>query len=135
MRYRVIPFIGKVKRYQSANDVSNQLEALINEGAKEGWQFEQVNNVNIEVQPGCLAAIFGAKVDYVRFDMVIFKKVIRDNTLAVDLAGLIAPDNDQQENYSLADGEVNNPDTSFCYHCGEELKAPSSICPSCGKEL
>ena len=37
MRYRVMPFIGKIKSNQSAADVSNQLEALINEGAKEGW--------------------------------------------------------------------------------------------------
>lgn len=35
MRYRVMPFIGKIKSSQSAVDVSNQLEALINEGAKE----------------------------------------------------------------------------------------------------
>lgn len=74
MRYKVMPFIGKIKSSQSAVEVSNQLEALINEGAKEGWLFEQVNNVNIEVQPGCLAGLFGAKADYVRFDMVVFKK-------------------------------------------------------------
>jgi len=74
MHYRVMPFIGKVKSNQSAVEVSNQLEALINEGAKEGWQFEQVNNVNIQVQPGCLAGLLGAKAEYVRFDMVVFKK-------------------------------------------------------------
>lgn len=74
MRYRVMPFIGKIKSSQSAVDVSNQLDALINEGAKEGWVFEQVNNVNIEVQPGCLSGLFGAKTDYVRFDMVVFRK-------------------------------------------------------------
>ena len=74
MRYRVLPFIGKVQNNLSALEVSDQLEDLINEGAKEGWQFEQINNVNIEVQPGCLASLFGAKTQYVRFDMVVFKK-------------------------------------------------------------
>ena len=72
--YRVIPFIGKIKNKQTATDVSDQLETLINEGAKEGWEFDQLNNVNIEVQPGCLAGLFGAKVAYTRFDMVVFKK-------------------------------------------------------------
>jgi len=72
--YRVIPFIGKIKNTQSAADVSDQLEALIDDGAKEGWVFDQLSNVNIEVQPGCLAGLFGAKVAYTRFDMVIFKK-------------------------------------------------------------
>jgi predicted metalloprotease len=72
--YRVIPFRGKIKGKQSAGDVSNQLEEIINERAKEGWEFDQLSSVNIEVQPGCLAGIFGAKVAYNRFDMVIFKK-------------------------------------------------------------
>ncbi|PIQ13392.1 MAG: hypothetical protein COZ23_05770 [Hydrogenophilales bacterium CG_4_10_14_3_um_filter_58_23] len=73
-KYRVMPFIGKIKSNQSAVEVSNQLEALINEGAREGWEFHQVNNVNIEVQPGCLAGLFGAKAEYIRFDMLVFKQ-------------------------------------------------------------
>ncbi len=74
MKYRVIPFIGKVKGKQTSVDVSDQLETLLNEGAKEGWEFVQVNNVNIEVQPGCLKGLFGAKAQYVHYDMAIFKK-------------------------------------------------------------
>lgn len=71
--YQVLPFIGKIKGKQSANDVSDQLEALINEGARNGLEFVQLGSVNIEVQPGCIAGLFGAKADYVRFDMAIFK--------------------------------------------------------------
>ena len=71
--YQVIPFIGKVKGNQTAKVASDQLEALINEGSKNGLEFVQLSSVNIEVQPGCLAALFGAKVSYARFDMAIFK--------------------------------------------------------------
>ncbi len=74
MKFRVIPFIGKIKGSQSAKDVSDQLETLINQGAQEGWEFVQINNVNIEVQPGCMAGIFGAKANYVRYDMAVFRK-------------------------------------------------------------
>lgn len=73
-KYRVLPFIGKVKGKQGAKDVSDQLEAMINEGARAGWEFEQVNNVNIEFQPGCIAGLLGQKASYVRFDMVVFRK-------------------------------------------------------------
>ena len=72
--YRVMPFIGRIKGNQTAGDVADQLEALIDEGVKEGWEFDQVSNVNIEVKPGCLSGLFGAKESYTRFDMVIFKK-------------------------------------------------------------
>ena len=72
--YKVMPFIGKIKGRESAVQVSDQLEALINEGAQHGWEFVQLENVNIEVQPGCLASLFGASVSYTRFDMAIFKR-------------------------------------------------------------
>jgi hypothetical protein len=73
MSYRVIPFIGKIKDKQSAVEVSKQLESLINEGERGGWIFQEISSVNIEVQPGCLAGFFGARVSYERFDMVVFK--------------------------------------------------------------
>ena len=72
-KYQVIPFIGRIKGKQSAKDVSDQLEDLINKGVANGLEFVQLGAVNIEVQPGCLAAFFGKKVDYTRFDMAIFK--------------------------------------------------------------
>ena len=71
--YQVIPFIGKIKGKQNANDVSDQLETLINKGEKEGLEFVQLGAVNIEVSPGCIAGLFGAKVAYTHFDMAIFK--------------------------------------------------------------
>lgn len=72
-RYQVMPFIGKIKANQSAIEVSNQLEELLNKGAENGLEFVELSSVNIEVQPGCLAALFGAKASYVRFDMAVFK--------------------------------------------------------------
>ena len=72
--YQVLPFIGSIKGKQSANEVSDQLEALINEGARNGLEFVQLGSVNIEVKPGCIASLFGAGVTYTRFDMAIFKE-------------------------------------------------------------
>jgi hypothetical protein len=72
--YQVMPFIGRINSKQSANDVSDQLEALINEGAANGLEFVQLSSVNIEVKPGCIAGLLGAKESYTRFDMAIFRK-------------------------------------------------------------
>lgn len=72
-KYQVLPFIGKIKGNQSADDVSDQLENLINEGNSNGLEFVQLGSVNIEVAPGCIAGLLGAKASYVRCDMAIFK--------------------------------------------------------------
>lgn len=71
--YKVVPFIGRSRGSLSASDVSQQLEAAINQHASGGWEFVQLADVNIEVQPGCLGGLLGAKVEYVRFDQLIFR--------------------------------------------------------------
>ncbi len=73
-QYQVVPFIGKIKSNQSAADVAAQLQGVITQYAAQGWEFYQIGDVNIEVQPGCLAGLFGAKVAYMRFDQIVFRK-------------------------------------------------------------
>ena len=74
VKYKVVPFIGKIKSNQSAAEVSGQLETLINSHAAQGWILDQIQAVNIEVKPGCLAGFLGAKEVYVKFDQVVFRK-------------------------------------------------------------
>jgi hypothetical protein len=72
--YQVVPFIGKIRNNQPPGEVSGQLQSLINQCAAQGWEFYELNDVNIEVQPGCLAGLFGAKTAYIQFDQVIFRR-------------------------------------------------------------
>jgi len=71
--YKVVPFIGQSRGRISPEDVAAQLENLISQYTANGWEFYQLSDVNIEVQPGCLAGLFGAKVQYARFDQLIFR--------------------------------------------------------------
>ena len=73
-KYKVVPFIGKIKSSQTASEVSRQLESVINDHASAGWTLDQIQSVNIEVKPGCLAGLFGAKESYVKFDQVVFRQ-------------------------------------------------------------
>lgn len=73
-QYRVVPFIGAIKASQSAADVSKQLEAEINNQATQGWEFWTFNDVNIQVQPGCLGALLGAKASYMAYDQLVFRR-------------------------------------------------------------
>jgi hypothetical protein len=73
-QYKVVPFIGKIKGKQSAEEVSSQLQGVIDSITQQGWEFYQMADVNIEVKPGCLAGLSGAKESYVRFDQLIFRR-------------------------------------------------------------
>jgi hypothetical protein len=72
-RYKVVPFIGRIQGNVSAANVADQLESAIRQHASAGWEFHQVSDVNVEVQPGCIAGLFGGTVQYVRFDQLIFR--------------------------------------------------------------
>ena len=72
-QYKVVPFMGQSKGTLSASDVAKQLELTIATHASNGWEFYQLSDVNIEVQPGCIAGLFGATAQYVRFDQLIFR--------------------------------------------------------------
>jgi hypothetical protein len=72
-RYKVVPFIGRSRGSLSASDVAQQLETTISQHASAGWEFVQLTDVNIEVQPGCLGGLLGGKVEYARFDQLIFR--------------------------------------------------------------
>jgi hypothetical protein len=75
-QYKVVPFIGHIKGSQSSTDVASQIESVINQYAGQGWEFCQLSNANIEVKPGCIAGLLGAKLSYVQFDQLIFRKSV-----------------------------------------------------------
>jgi len=74
--YKVVAFMGSTKGNQGADVVASQLTSLINKEATGGWELFQMGDVNIEVQPGCIAGLLGQKVTYIRFDQIVFRKPV-----------------------------------------------------------
>ncbi len=80
-RYRVVPFIGVVKRgvfsNENAQTVSAQLESVINHHSEQGWEFYSLEKVAIQVNPGCLGLLLGQKVIFVTFDQLVFRQRVQ----------------------------------------------------------
>jgi hypothetical protein len=77
-KFKVVPFLGQIKTgffsADNANTVSRQLEGQIQEHAASGWDFVCLAKADIEVRPGCLSSLFGAKTSYITFDQLVFKR-------------------------------------------------------------
>jgi hypothetical protein len=58
----------------NADAVGQQLQALINSQAQQGWEFDSIGQIGAVVAPGCLASLFGASTMYRSFDQVIFRR-------------------------------------------------------------
>lgn len=75
MNYKVVPFVAQVTQKDTTSSVANQLEALINQFAADGWEYVSLENVETQVAPtgGCFG--IGAKPGYSTFfKMVVFRK-------------------------------------------------------------
>jgi hypothetical protein len=79
--YKVVPFVGRLDAAStgrgSAAAVSQQLEALINLHAQQGWEFHSISKVGAVVSPGCLGSLFGGATSYINFEQVIFRRADR----------------------------------------------------------
>lgn len=75
--YKVVPFIGEVTTgfFSSGNagTVAQQLSAAIERESVDGWDFHSFAKVDIEVKPGCIASLLGARTSYITFDQLIFR--------------------------------------------------------------
>ena len=71
-QYRVVPFMGRISAKGSTQEVAFQLQTAINQGVGDGWLFHSYCDVEIEVQPGCLGGLFGAKPTYVKYGQIVF---------------------------------------------------------------
>jgi hypothetical protein len=72
--YKAVPFIGTIRAKQGPDFVAQQLSGVINQHAVDGWEFYQMGDVNIQINPGCLASLLGASASYIRFDQLIFRR-------------------------------------------------------------
>jgi hypothetical protein len=79
--YKAVPFLGRVSELDPYK-VASQLTEVINSQNTEGWDFYQINSVNIAVSPGCLAGLLGEKSFEKKFDMAIFRKIISQEKIS-----------------------------------------------------
>jgi len=80
--YKVVPFVGRISTgmfsTDNANTVAGQMQAAIEREAIAGWDFHSFAKVDVEVKPGCLASLFGARAAYVTFDQLVFRAKSQD---------------------------------------------------------
>lgn len=76
--YRVVPFVGNLRSgvfsVENATNVTSQLQEVINKNTGQGWEFYSMEKVDVQITPGCLAGLLGARVSFITFDQVIFRR-------------------------------------------------------------
>jgi hypothetical protein len=64
--------IVKAKGYKG-NEAAAYLQETVTQMAAQGWEFYRVDPIGVEIQPGCLAALLGARVQQMTYYVVTFR--------------------------------------------------------------
>lgn len=75
MNYKVVPFVARITQKDTTAVVADQLQNIINEYNKDGWEYVRLESVETQVAPdnGCFG--FGGKPGFnTVYSMVVFKK-------------------------------------------------------------
>lgn len=76
MMRQIPPTISvKQKEYQG-NEAAFYLQSIANEQAAQGWEFYRVDTVGVVTNPGCLAALLGAKQMHIEYYVVTFRRQV-----------------------------------------------------------
>ncbi len=75
--YRMIqipPSISVPAKEWRGQEAAFYLQSIANEQTAQGWEFYRVDRVGVVVQPGCLAALFGARQSLIEYFVVTFRR-------------------------------------------------------------
>lgn len=53
--------------------MAEQLQQAIQEHVDAGWEFVGVEQIQMEINPGCLAALLGARSNVTPMDQLVFR--------------------------------------------------------------
>jgi hypothetical protein len=71
---QVPPNIAVRTREHRGNEAAAYPEGVVNEYARDGWEFYRVDSIGVDVQPGCFDALSGRKAQSATDYVVTFRQ-------------------------------------------------------------
>lgn len=71
---QIPPNIAVQMKAHKGNEAAAYLESVVNKYASEGWEFQRVDSIGVQVQPGCIDALSGKKAENSSYYVITFRK-------------------------------------------------------------
>jgi hypothetical protein len=76
-QYKMIqipPQISVRQKDVKGQEAALYLEHVVNDYARQGWEFQRVDEIGVHEHPGCLAALFGARASKLSYYVITFRQ-------------------------------------------------------------
>jgi hypothetical protein len=77
--YKMVPIPPDFEAGREApggQDVAACLERVVNEYARQGWEFYRVDAVRVRARPGCLGSLLGFPERTVAYSVITFRRLV-----------------------------------------------------------
>ncbi|MFP3350122.1 hypothetical protein R0K04_01760 [Pseudoalteromonas sp. SIMBA_153] len=71
---QIPPNIAVQMKAHKGNEAAAYLETVVNKYANAGWDFQRVDSIGVQVQPGCFDALRGKKAVDSSYYVITFRK-------------------------------------------------------------
>ena len=71
---QIPPNISVQMKAHRGNEAAAYLEGVVNKYALEGWEFQRIDGIGVQVQPGCIDGLFGKKAQHNSYHVITFRK-------------------------------------------------------------
>jgi len=71
---QVPPNISVEMKKHKGNEAAAYLEDVVNEYAEQGWEFQRIDTIGVELKPGCFGALSGKKEEYGQYYVITFRR-------------------------------------------------------------
>ncbi len=71
---QIPPNIAVNAKAHRGNEAATHLQQIVDKYAVDGWEFYRIDNFGVNVQPGCLGALFGGKAQSIVYYVVTFRR-------------------------------------------------------------
>ena len=75
--YKTVPVPSHLATQEGrdlAQELANYIQNIINNMAKDGWEFYRADNFSISETLGCLSSLFGVKPNMENYNILTFRK-------------------------------------------------------------
>jgi len=62
-------------------EAASYLERIVNQFARDGWEFYRVDSIGVVIPPGCLSALFGGSSQRDSYYVITFRKPLREEMI------------------------------------------------------
>ncbi|MEZ8745945.1 hypothetical protein AB4516_15780 [Vibrio sp. 10N.222.54.F12] len=73
---QIPPNIAVDMKDSQGDDAARYLENVVNQYAREGWEFHRVDTIGVQIQPGCMDALKGRKMENASYYVISFRKEV-----------------------------------------------------------